>query len=109
MHVAGGYWFNGAGVITVIGNARTNLGTSTNQHGIGLHICNVAGVTQVIGASSYTAAAARSQIAYGTDTFMAGTSSIAHLISSETILIGSETKFMSPSLSLPPPIYQPAS
>lgn len=72
-HVAGGYWFNGAGVVTIVGNARTNQGTSTNQHGIGLHICNVAGVTQMIGGSSWTVATARSQIAYGTDTFMAGT------------------------------------
>jgi hypothetical protein len=74
MHIAGGYWFNGAGVITLIGSVRANHGTSTNQMGIGLHICNVAGVTQVIYASSYTVAMARSQAAYGTDTFMAGMS-----------------------------------
>ena len=72
MHVAGGHWFNGAGVINIIGNVRSNMGTSTNQMGIGLHICNVAGVVSVVGASSYTVVMARSQFAYATDTFIAG-------------------------------------
>jgi hypothetical protein len=72
MHIAGGYWFNGAGVITVIGVARSNMGTSTNQMGIGLHCCNVAGVTQIVYQSTYTCAMARSQFGAGTETFMAG-------------------------------------
>lgn len=71
-HTAGGYWFNGAGVITVVGQARNNMGTTTNQMGIGMHVCNVAGVTQAIYMSSYTAIPARNQIGAGTEAFMSG-------------------------------------
>lgn len=71
-HIAGGYWFVGAGVITVVGQVRNNMGTSTNQHGIGFHVCNVAGVTQTSHMTSYTVAMARSQIGAGTEAFMSG-------------------------------------
>jgi hypothetical protein len=48
------------------------MGTTTNQMGIGFHVCNVAGVTQGIYMSSYTAAMARSQMGAGTELFMSG-------------------------------------
>lgn len=48
------------------------MGTSTNQMGIGFHVCNVAGVTQAIGMTSYTTAMARSQFGAGTEAFMSG-------------------------------------
>jgi hypothetical protein len=71
-HIAGGYWFVGSGVVTVVGQVRNNMGTTTNQMGIGFHVCNVAGVTQAIGMTSYTAAMARSQMGAGTECFMSG-------------------------------------
>ncbi len=52
--------------------ARNNMGTTTNQMGIGFHVCNVAGVTQGIYMSSYTAVMARNQIGCGTELFMSG-------------------------------------
>ena len=73
-HIAGGYFFNGAGVLNVIGNARTNQGVTTTQEGIGMFQCTVAGVQSTIVVSSYTVAAARCQIGAGTDTFIAGRS-----------------------------------
>jgi hypothetical protein len=75
-HIAGGYWFNGAGVVTLVGHARNNMGTTTNQMGIGFHVCNVAGVTQSIMMSSYTTAVGRSQFGAGTELFMSGKGSL---------------------------------